>query len=145
MKDLIKTTIHYFAVITVVVNIVSATYISIFFGPNEKYEVSLIWQILFVSFMCSLCNVFFYQKEQRELPKKQMVVRWSIAYIYVNTVVLGFGVWFHWFKPDSLPMVIGMLLAIMVAFFIIAGMVYLFDLRTADQMNQRLKERSRGE
>lgn len=141
--ECLKWVLHYFPVITVVVMIVSAGYVTFFWGADENVSIALLWQILLVSLICSGSPLFFCQRKPKEMGKGEFWFRWVLCYIYVNVVVLGFGIGFKWFEPSKLPMVIGMLLAIAIAFVIIAGFVFLVDMKTADAMNQKLKERNK--
>lgn len=140
----IKMIMHYFAIVTVAVMIVAACYITVFYGTHTYLEVSILWQILSVSFLTSLSYLFFQSRDEREPEKKQFWIRFFAAYIYVNAVVLGLGLCYEWFSMSSLPMVIGMFVTVIVAYLLIMGFVFLVDLRTTDQINQKLRERNGG-
>ena len=111
--QLVKETARYFMIITVLVLFVSASYISIFYGLDVHVTVKLLWQILFVSFLASLSHIFFRTEQGRTLSKNAYYIRWLLCYIYVNAAVLSFGWMFEWFDISSLPMVVGMLIAIL--------------------------------
>ncbi|MGN0432692.1 MAG: DUF3021 family protein [Lachnospiraceae bacterium] len=140
--EYIKMILRYFPIMTVVIMMVSAGYVTFFWGANANVSVMLIWQILLVSLLCSLSPLFFYCDEKKKMGKKQFWFRWLLCYIYVNIVVLGLGISFGWFDPSKLPMVIGMLLAIAIAFVLIASFVFLLDLRTTNEINRKLRERN---
>ncbi|MBP3568458.1 MAG: hypothetical protein J6K04_04760 [Lachnospiraceae bacterium] len=145
MKDIIhllKETLRYFVIITVLVLFVSASYITIFYGLDSFVTVKVLWQILFVSFLGSLSHILFRTKENKVLTKKGYYVRWLLCYVYVNIMVLGFGWLFEWFDISSLPMVIGMLVAILVVFLVVAAFVFWMDAKTSEEINQKLKERN---
>lgn len=141
---LLKETIRYFFVITVLVLFVSAGYVSVFWGLDSLVSVKLLWQILFVSFLGSLSHLLFRSKDNGVLSKKAYGLRWLFCYIYVNTMVLGFGFLFQWFDISSLPMVIGMLVAIAFVFLVVAAFVFWKDKKTSEEINQKLLERNRG-
>lgn len=136
--------LQHYMIITFAVLVVTATYISVFFDGGYRYGVELLWQILLVSFVCSLSELFFGMPEGKEFTKKQWIVRWVMCYIYVNIVVLGCGFHFGWFAPESIPMVIGMLVCIAAVYLFVYVMVYFKDVKMADQMNQKLLERNQG-
>lgn len=136
-----KMVFHYFTIITVASMVVAASYITIFYGSHVEVEVTILWQILFVAFLCSLSCLFF-GMGKKELSRKQFWFRWIICYVYVNIVVLGFGTCFAWFQLSSLPMLMGMMFAIIIAFVIIALLIFLIDLKTTDEINQKLRERN---
>lgn len=145
MKEIIhllKETLRYFVIITVLVLFVSASYITVFYGLDSFVTVKVLWQILFVSFLGSLSHILFRTKENKVLTKKGYYVRWFLCYVYVNLMVLGFGWMFEWFDISSLPMVIGMLVAILVVFLVVAAFVFWMDAKTSEEINQKLKERN---
>lgn len=144
--ETIKRTLQYFAVITVGVTAAAAGYITFFYGSNTVIHVDILWQILIVSFICSLCQWFFYHPGEKEPGKRQFLFRWFLSYCYVNAVVLGFGSFFEWYDITDILMVLGMLVAILLVFVIVAAYGFRLDLKTAEEINRKLRERneSRG-
>ncbi|MBP3610314.1 MAG: hypothetical protein J6J42_08270 [Lachnospiraceae bacterium] len=141
IAELLKGTIHYFFIITVLVLVVTAGYISFFWGIDAQISVAVLWQILLVSFLGSLSNIIFATKKNRMLGRLEFWLRWAGCYLYVNMVVLGFGSFFQWFDRNSLPMVVGMLIAIGIVFLIVAVVVFQVDKKTSDEINRILKQR----
>lgn len=139
----IKLSFHYFAITTVIVMIVGAGYVTIFGGGEAIVGVKLIWQLLLTSFLTSLCHLCFYTKDGRELFGRKLALRYVLAYSYVNVVVLGLGFLFKWFNPQSLPMVLGMVVVILIAFVVICSIAFWTDLKTADEINKKLMERNK--
>lgn len=137
----IKQMLYYFSIIAVVVMTVSAGYITVFQGVNSIIETKVLWQILLVSFLCAQSYWFFYTRKS-EIGKSEFRLRWIFCFLYVNGVVLGLGYYFKWFLISSMPMVIGMEIAIVVAFLLISGCVFLMDLKTTDAINKKLQERN---
>ena len=72
-----------FTIITVAVMIAAASYITVFYGGHAKVEVILLWQIVLVSFLCSLGQLFF-GIEKKESSKKKFWICCFTSYIYVN-------------------------------------------------------------
>ena len=140
--QLVKETARYFMIITVLVLFVSASYISIFYGLDVHVTVKLLWQILFVSFLASLSHIFFRTEQGRTLSKNAYYIRWLLCYIYVNAAVLSFGWMFEWFDISSLPMVVGMLIAILFVFLAVATFVLWMDTKTSEEINRKLQERN---
>ncbi len=143
-KKTIGNMLHHYMIIAFAVLVVTATYISFFWGDSIRFGVEILWQILLVSFVCSLSELFFGMPEGKEFSKKQWIVRWVLCYIYVNIVVLGCGFYFGWFSPESIPMVIGMMLCIAAVYLFAYVVIYFMDVKTADRMNQKLLERNQG-
>ena len=142
---LLKETVRYFFIITVLVLIVSAGYVTFFYGLDSYVNVRMLWQILFVSFLGSLSRLLFHVREGKTLGKAEYGFRWLLCYIYVNTVVLGFGFLFEWFDASSVPMVIGMLVAIVIVYLFVAAFVFWMDKKTTEEINEKLKERNSDE
>ena len=59
VMNLWKETLRYFVITTVLVLIVTATYITFFYGLEAYVTVKVLWQTLFVSFLCSLSHILF--------------------------------------------------------------------------------------
>ena len=142
VMNLWKETLRYFVITTVLVLIVTATYITVFYGLESYVTVKVLWQTLFVSFLCSLSHILFYTRQNRLLGKKEYYFRWGLCYVYVNSVVLGFGCLFEWFDISSLPMVIAMMVAVIIVFLSIAAYVFWMDKKTSEEINQKLRERN---
>lgn len=143
-KKTIGNMLHRYMIITFAVLVVTATYITLLVGDGIQFGVEILWQILTVSFLCSLSEIIFATPDGKEMSKTQWIVRWILCYIYVNVVVLGCGFYFGWYLPESMPMVVGMLVCIAAVFAFVYGVTYYMDVRTADQMNQKLLERNQG-
>lgn len=106
----LKDMFYVFVCVTTCVLFVTAVYVTIFF-QKAVFGVEILWQILWVSFLCSIANIFY---PQREVSKKTMMFLYIGHYILTNVIVLGCGFWFEWFYADNLPMVLAMLFAIAV-------------------------------
>lgn len=117
-------------VVTMVV-FASAVCITVFWGDS-----TLLWEILFVSFLCSLGTLIYPEKP---VSKKAIWLLRILHYVLVNVVVLGCGIWFEWFYADNLLMVLGMLLSIAVIFVLVSLIVWKRAAHTAELMNERLK------
>lgn len=115
---------------------VSAVYITIFW-PQASLGVEILWQILFVSFLCSL-GIFIYP--EREVSGKMTFLLYVLHYVVTNVVVLGCGIWFEWFYADDFPMVLGMVVIIALVFLLVSVVVWNRGRRMAALMNERLKE-----
>lgn len=132
----IKSLLFCFACVTTLVVFVTAVYINVFF-PNTTLGVEILWQILCVSFLCSL-GVLIYP--EREVRAGFAVFLTALHYLEVNIVVLGCGLRFGWFYPDNLPMVLGMLLVIALVFVSVSTILWSKNRQIAARMNERLKK-----
>lgn len=138
----IKSILNTFAYVTTGVLVGTAIYIKIFWG-NPQLSVETLWQILAVSFLCSLGNIIYINK-QIELDdnslKKQLLIRIVAHYLYINSIVIGFGFvfdWFHWYRVD---MMISISLMIFVIYVIIWFINFMRDKELANQLNEKLRE-----
>ena len=131
-----KTVLFCFACITTCVVFVTAVYITIFW-KQAMLGVEILWQILFVSFLCSLGILIH---PEREVSMKTTILITVLHYIEVNVVVMGCGLWFEWFYPDNLPMVFGMLFIIALVFVLVSFVMWARDRSVAAHINERLKK-----
>ncbi len=113
----------------------SAVYITVFWG-DSTLGVKLLWEILLVSFLCSLGTLIYPEKT---VSKKVIWLLRILHYVLVNAVVLGCGIWFEWFYADNLLMVLGMLFLIAVIFVTASFFLWKRAAHTAELMNERLK------
>lgn len=131
----LKTLFFCFVCVTSFVVFVTAAYITIFW-KHASLGVEILWQILFVSLLCSLSLLFY---PAREFGTKATVLIIVLHYITVNIIVMGCGLWFEWFDPNSLPMVLGMLFVIALVFVLVSAIMWNRDKKTAARMNERLQ------
>lgn len=124
-----------FVCVTTCVVFVTAVYITIFW-PDTTLGVEILWQILAVSFLCSLCMYIY---PERELSAKTTILLNILHYIVTNVIVLGCGIWFGWFYADNLPMVLGMVAVIAFVFALVSVAVWNRNKKMAALMNERLK------
>lgn len=113
----------------------TAIYVNIFWRGVPLGE-GLLWEILLVSFLCSLGILLYPEKKT---SRKVMWLSRILHYVQVNVVVLGCGIWFEWFYADNLLMVLGMLLIIAVIFIAISVIAWKRAVHEAELMNERLK------
>lgn len=125
-----------FVCVTTCVLFVTAMYMTVFW-QQAVLGVEILWQILVVSFLCSVVT-FFYPR--REVGKKAMLSIYICHYVLTNAIVLGCGIWFEWFYIDNLPMVLAMLLAIAVIFALVSAVAWRRGKQQAELMNERLQK-----
>ena len=120
--------------VTTCVLFVTALYITIFW-PDVVLGVEILWQILSVSFLCSVANFICPQ----EVSGKIMLILYILRYVITNGIVLGCGIWFGWFYMNDLPMVLAMLFSIAVIFVLVSVAVWRREKQQAARMNERLQ------
>lgn len=138
----IKEILTTFALVTTMVVIATAIYIGTFYSANEMVSVNILWQIIIVSFLSALGNLFY---PNGESTKGQMIIGVIIQYIYINVVVLGCGFYFRWFSITRFSMVFGMLILIAVIFTIVTCIETKRDKKLADSLNIILEQYQENE
>lgn len=120
----------------------AAIYIQ-FFWKNESVDaVSILRQILVSSALCAVGCILVMTGNNRELCKKEMMLRRILYYIYVNAVILICGYLFKWYLPSDWKMVVGMVFAIAAVYVVVSVLSYHIQVKTAQEINERLKERN---
>jgi len=140
MKRL-KSMAEFFEKITTGILFVTAIYIPAFYGWDEALHVKILWQILLLSVVCTLGSIIMPLGEEKEVSRNSMLIRHSLYYIYINVVVLALGYLFGWFSFQNAGQVFGMLLAIAFVYIAVALVCYWIQLREAEKINRKLKER----
>lgn len=137
MKNKMKTVLYTFAFVTTCVLFATAFFTTLFFGESGEVGTDTLWQILGVSGLCSVGSLIY---PEYEVSKRTALLLKTVHYIYVNVVVLGCGVWFGWFRADSIPMVVVMVLMIAAIFLTVSAVMWRSAKNTANLMNERLAE-----
>ena len=132
LKELVFT----FSCVATCTLIASASYISIFW-KGTTLDVSILWQLIIVSFICCLGNLLYPREEK---SKRQFYSILVIHYFYIVLVVMGCGFYFEWFHINDLAMVLGLLLQITCIFILIASILHVRSKKQADKMTKRLQE-----
>ena len=141
MLSKLKIWIDVFGKITIGILTSAAVFVTMFWGRDSEIEISILGQILFVSFVCSLGVFMFPGEGERELSKKGMFVRKIIYFVFVNAAVLGLGFVFDWFQFSNIKMVLLMELLIIAVFAAVWSASYFGGYVVAQNMNRKLKEK----
>jgi hypothetical protein len=115
----------------------TAIFISIFW-KGVSLSVAILWQILFVSLLCSVSALPLLKEAK---TKKQLIIRNVVTYLYVNLVVMSCGYIFGWYLWEQLPMVLGMLLLILFVTLAVSFIPYHKEKELADKMTEKLARR----
>ena len=132
----IKSLLFTFVCVTTCVVFATACFTTVFW-PQAVLGTEILWQILLVSFLCSM-GIFIYP--EREVEGKKTLLLVFLHYLEVNAVVLGCGIWFEWFYIDNPAMVIGMVVMILFIFVLVSYVVWKDAKRMAALMNEKLRE-----
>ena len=119
-------------------SILSTTvFITIFF-PDLLFSIKLIWEVIAMSVLTSLGPILFISKH--EITKKQMKIRQIIHYIYINIIVVGNALLCGWIEIGEIIQVGTLLLMIASVFFGVNAAMFKQEKKTAESMNERLRE-----
>lgn len=132
MKEITRT----FAYVLMGVEIATATFISIFY-PGTSLSVSLLWEILACSFVCTLGNIIWWT--ERRLGRTETAVRIALHYLYINVVVFGSAFVFDWIDIGSIAMVLSMFMMILVIFVIVFLAIRHHGNKISELMNRSLR------
>ena len=132
----LKKLLHTYICVLSCVVLATAAFITIFM-PQVELGVELMWQMMLVSFLCSI-GVLMYP--EKAIGRGKTVVLVVLHYVEVNASVLGFGFYFGWFSIRYLPHVLGMLTLINVIFLAISTVEWRRGKEIARQMNRHLAE-----
>lgn len=133
----IKFLFRIFCTVTVFVVAAVALFTTVI-HPEDSLDPDTLWEILLVSFLCTLGSLIHPWK--RTPGKTEMGIRMVLHYVWVNLIVLGAGLWFHWYGTEHLWSVISMEISITVIFLIVSAIEMTRSSREAKRMNERLKE-----
>jgi hypothetical protein len=135
--DTLKKLINTFAYVIAGTTLCTALFITIFV-PGLALHISLLWEMIAVSAVCSLGNFIYYYK--KVLSKRQMRFRIICHYLYINAVVMGSGYLFEWMTPGLIIEFLVMLLLIAVVYVIIAMVTFRQEAKVADILNRQLRK-----
>lgn len=137
-----RSILNTFAYITTGVVFGAAVFISIFEG-NSTISVDILWEILGISFLSSMGNFIYYSNNEERYStwtKRQLMIRTILHYLYINAIVLGSGLAFHWFYWYRIDMMAVMIAIILVVFALIWSINFFHDKKLAIQLNEKLME-----
>ncbi len=140
IADILHAYINMFTKITTWTLLAAAIFITAFFGTDTALGVELLWQILGLTFLCSVgCITFF--KDSETVTKKGMMCRFILSYLFVSAVFIGGGFLCEWFYPSDWKMVLGMFLLVTAGYAIVTYLSFCTAKKEAMRMNEKLKER----
>lgn len=115
----------------------TAIFVSIFY-PDAELDVSLLWQVVIMSFISALGTLIYISK--KELGKKQMKVRKTLHFVFTLVVVLGIAIGCDWIDASKIPQLLVMLLMISGLYFAVCRAMLLWSEKEAESINRRLRK-----
>lgn len=135
--DWIKRIFLLFLYILACTIIASALFIT-FVTPNTSLTASFLWQAILLSILCSLATFIYYSNH--ELSKRKLLIRKTIHFITIVSIVLGGSFYFRWISIDNTSSIFIMLISITVVYIIVNVAHFMNNKMVADQLNERLEQ-----
>ncbi|MCM1124692.1 MAG: DUF3021 domain-containing protein [Eubacterium sp.] len=132
----IKEILMTFCMVTTGVTFATLVYVKVFYDM-EGVTANILWQILLVSFLCSLGNLIH---PMHEVGRRRFWIDLFVHYLYINVVVLGAGRRFEWFDIRVASMAVGMMLLILIIFVLVSAVIWATEIKESRRMNEKLLE-----
>lgn len=107
-------------------------------NPTDTVETKLFWQMPLVSALCTLVSLIY--PWDREMSKREVIVKTLIHYVLVNVIVLGGGALFYWYDPSQLRNIVSMVFTVALIFAVVSVISWRKSAADAARMNEKLKE-----
>lgn len=118
---------------------VCATYIGIFWR-DALLNPDILWQILLLCFVCSLCTFIH---PFRETSRMKVLLNIGVRYLYINLLVVGGGHLFQWLDIKNVLMLAVMMLEILLVFIVVSAVMWQLQKKDSERLNERLQEYQR--
>lgn len=110
------------------------------FSSGDTMPVDTLWQILLSGFLTTLVTILMVITECTK--KYVSVIKYVLHYVLLCAVMILCGNWFGWIRFELYGVVM-MAGAVAVVYILAFGVYYLIDLKQANEINQKLKEKYR--
>ncbi|PHV69303.1 hypothetical protein CS063_16445 [Sporanaerobium hydrogeniformans] len=137
MKELFRVILYSFFMITTGSIFAAALFIT-FLIPEARFGVEILWQIISISLLSSLLSIVFYS--QRELSKRESIVRQGIHYILINMILISSGYYFEWFKFSEVRKLIIFIALVLVVYMSVRIGIFVSEQKEANKLNEKIKE-----
>lgn len=136
----IKDFIDSFTRITTGITLVCAISLSLSDVRDFSLYSSVLWQVLaagaatgLITAVCLPCTL-----GDRDVSKKEYIIRYSVHYILINICIMLMGYKFHWFELSVLSCIV-MALSILAVYIFTAVSSYISDKKYSEEINDALK------
>lgn len=130
--SVIRNFIRWFQYITTGILIICA--INFGLSDTDIIPMMTLWQILLSGFLTTLVTMLMYS------GKRMSLIRCGIHYFLLCAVMIPCGYWFGWLSLDAAGICM-MALSVAAVYLLSVVVYYLIDLKQAEKINQRLKEK----
>ena len=115
----------------------SATVFCTIFSQDFTFGIELLWQIVALSFFCTLPIIIFHSK--KELTKTQMLIRQIVHLCVLLTVLIFFAYYWEWIDTGSIVQPIVFVALVAVVYITVTYFAYQCDKKVAILLNDRLE------
>ena len=98
--DRLKEMLLEFLAITAGITISTTVFCTIFYNDGYNFSLGLLHQIVALGFFCTLPGIVFLSK--KELPKKQMLIRYAIHMCILLALILFLAYRWEWIDPRNI-------------------------------------------
>ena len=137
MKETLRTMLIEFFIILSGTTICAAVFCTVFYS-DTALSVSLLWQIIALSFLTSLPYLIFYSK--KELSKRQLRVRQAIHLILVVGLIIFLAYSWKWIEFVSFIEPLAFVALVLLSYAGIALFMYHREKKLANTLNEKLKK-----
>lgn len=117
---------------------ISTTVFCTIFDYNIYFGIGLLWQIVGLSFLCTLLGIIYVSK--RELTKKQMLSRQIIHMGVLLILILFLAYRWQWIDAHSVIQPIVIIIMFLGVYSMVTYVTYIRDKKVAMMLNERLQK-----
>lgn len=111
------------------------------FIPGMQATVTLLWQIIVLSLLCTLPGLIFHSK--REIGKRQMRIRIVLHLAMLLALLLSMAYHWGWIEPRSVIQTLVFIAMFAAVYAMVFSFMYLHEKHVADKLNEGLKSYQR--
>ncbi|MBR1693696.1 MAG: DUF3021 family protein [Lachnospiraceae bacterium] len=138
--NVLKNFIKWFLYITTGILIVCAVVFMLY--DMEALPKNTLWHILLSGFLTALVTTVFASKESA--GKAEAIIRYLLHYASMCVIMIVCGHWFGWLNLDFGGIMM-MVVSVLVVYVLVLGSHYIIDVKQADEINRKLKEKYKNE
>lgn len=130
----------WFCYITTAILIVVA--VNFIMAGEETIPADTLWKMILAGFLTAIITLFLHPEENN--TKGEGLLKVFMHYAVLCVIMIACGCWFGWIAFD-LSGILLMLISVAVVYAIVFGVHWIVDIRQADEINRRLKEKYKDE
>ena len=105
-------------------------------------SVNTLWKIMLAGLLTTFVTLFLHPREFNS--KGEILLKVFLLFVVLCVIMVGCGNWFGWIDLDFAGILL-MAISVAIVYVIVFGVYWGADIRQADAINQRLKEKYKDE